>query len=841
MTLSGNRFIANWTSVVTLTSPTAYLSVDAIIPRDGCHNFGAGGPMPGAVIPVEPGDLKSGIASFPGISEPWQMSSVASVIAFGGNSDFLGIGWQTRSFAKVTSTAIVSVNLADLGRPPPIVSYYFGQAGHACINGYAGALAKGFPCDTIFDGLHTPMIQLGSAARNMYSAWSTCYLDFGWDPPIALTAERSLETPTASTTQVTAVSDVSSPPRSSDASPSSTPRLNTATVTATRSSALVPTIVLETAAQSVPNVPSAFPTGAQTGAESSALLQPSTLTSSGGGATSYNGASSASSGADVASILASLLGGTTPASVEQESHSSRFHEPTTPQSQQSLISQTQQPVAVQALQSAATQMQQSPTKQEDQPALPKSSSQGSTLPQSQRLVTATTAPGGQDIATGLSSLGRVVIAGTTYEPGDTLVINGMPASAAQSDISDSTLPVDLTTVVGSQSIATAFFASGIFVIAGSTYRSGDTLVVNSASASVARSGVHSTFLPINPALPTSVSVAQSAVGGSTLPVDPAQPASPKVGSARPAISGQILSVASDGIVLGSSGEAQTTILFVEVTATVPAGATGISSMPTSVVQNGVHPNTFSFDPTFDLATAAEYKDCSVKIEHCEHVASYNWLSGADSTILVPGKPPAWTPLETPRQLTPDSGNYFKDPNAARFPTYPTSPAVRAIFTEQPHFPTQAVDIFACGRTMGNLLAFVRSDDFPFRLYVEVTGNMDFFVRKERSPAELIEGVLGYGHTFREAYTSWEPEVGGSASHQLMTYSLLAIPAAHFFDNWESDNVLGRFATLIRKIVDFARDTDGAKLEICRAQTDVLEIRKQAGHGYDTLPPQLKER
>ncbi|KAK5019378.1 hypothetical protein BJ546DRAFT_1064896 [Cryomyces antarcticus] len=286
-------------------------------------------------------------------------------------------------------------------------------------------------------------------------------------------------------------------------------------------------MVPETAAQSVPDVPSASPTGAQTGAESSALLQPSTLTTSGGEATSNNGAISASSGADVASILVSLLGGTAPASVEQEPDSSRSHEPTTSQSQQSIKSQMQQPTASQAPQSAATQLQQRPMSQEDQPALPKSSSQGSTMLQFQRLVTATTALGGQGIATGSSNLGGVVIAGTTYEPRDMLVINGMSASAAQSDISSSTLPADPTPVVGGQSIATGFFASGVFVIAGTTYRSGDTLVIDSTPASVARSGVRSTFLPINLPLPTSQSVAPSAVGGSTLPVNPAWPASPK--------------------------------------------------------------------------------------------------------------------------------------------------------------------------------------------------------------------------------------------------------------------------------------------------------------------------
>lgn len=67
--------------------------------------------------------------------------------------------------------------------------------------------------------------------------------------------------------------------------------------------------------------------------------------------------------------------------------------------------------------------------------------------------------------------------------------------------------------------------------------------------------------------------------------------------------------------------------------------------------------------------------------------------------------------------------------------------------------------------MGNLLRFARSDPKPFRFNVEVIGNTVFFVRRENDPRETIEGVRGYGHTFPEAYTTWEKEVQGSESHQ----------------------------------------------------------------------------
>ena len=67
--------------------------------------------------------------------------------------------------------------------------------------------------------------------------------------------------------------------------------------------------------------------------------------------------------------------------------------------------------------------------------------------------------------------------------------------------------------------------------------------------------------------------------------------------------------------------------------------------------------------------------------------------------------------------------------------------------------------------MGNLIRFANSNERTFRFYIEVVGNTVFLVRKENSPTEPIEGVRGYGHTFPEAYTSWEADVKNSVSHQ----------------------------------------------------------------------------
>jgi hypothetical protein len=130
-----------------------------------------------------------------------------------------------------------------------------------------------------------------------------------------------------------------------------------------------------------------------------------------------------------------------------------------------------------------------------------------------------------------------------------------------------------------------------------------------------------------------------------------------------------------------------------------------------------------------------------------------------------GKPPAWTPPNTTTKLKADDGNYFLDPNAASYPAHPIQPAVQAIFTSQPDYPVSTVDVFACSNALGNLLRFVRKVDKPFRMLVEAVGDTVFFVRRERSPTELIPNVIGFGHTFPEAYTTWEAGIGRSESHQ----------------------------------------------------------------------------
>jgi hypothetical protein len=272
--------------------------------------------------------------------------------------------------------------------------------------------------------------------------------------------------------------------------------------------------------------------------------------------------------------------------------------------------------------------------------------------------------------------------------------------------------------------------------------------------------------------------------------------------------------------------------------------------------------------------------------------------------------------------------------------------------------------------MGNLLRFVRKVDKPFRFLAEVVGNTVFFTRRENSPTELIPDVRGYGHTFPEAYTTWDADVKGSESHQRIiqytfgglkclvrfegdgyhrdliskdeqqkshnpgksvencedtdpglseafAFSLSSgnqqnsltvpdkgltikfggqrIPQSAIFDlktrsikkvdqdilsdelprlwiaqipnfvlayhtygaftdirtrnvrreveDWEAENenILHELCMLIRKIITILESRSDRKLEVRRVETEVLELREQAGENSSALPPEIESR
>jgi hypothetical protein len=68
---------------------------------------------------------------------------------------------------------------------------------------------------------------------------------------------------------------------------------------------------------------------------------------------------------------------------------------------------------------------------------------------------------------------------------------------------------------------------------------------------------------------------------------------------------------------------------------------------------------------------------------------------------------------------------------------------------------------------------VQQSDKNFRFQAEKVGNTLFLMRMENGgPMEIIDDIVGYGHAFPKAYTTWDAGCEGSESHQrLITYNL----------------------------------------------------------------------
>jgi hypothetical protein len=180
-------------------------------------------------------------------------------------------------------------------------------------------------------------------------------------------------------------------------------------------------------------------------------------------------------------------------------------------------------------------------------------------------------------------------------------------------------------------------------------------------------------------------------------------------------------------------------------------------------------------------------------------------------------------------LNEDSGEYFRDPNAAKYPDSPMAPVVHAILAEAPEFNTTGVDLFACGSTLGSLLRFARGVDKAFRFNVEMIGRTVFFIRKENDPKEVIQDVRGFGHTFPEAYTTWEEDAKGSDTHQrIVQYNFGGLRCLVRF---ESDGY----------IKDSSMSTGSSSAKMPASEDDVLQAFQGTAITRPTETPSSKDK
>ncbi|KEY66029.1 hypothetical protein S7711_06937 [Stachybotrys chartarum IBT 7711] len=179
----------------------------------------------------------------------------------------------------------------------------------------------------------------------------------------------------------------------------------------------------------------------------------------------------------------------------------------------------------------------------------------------------------------------------------------------------------------------------------------------------------------------------------------------------------------------------------------------------------------------DSETLETYEDLEgkgpVRITDVALVASYNWADKKQPEILVPGKPPRWTPQSSVKLREDDPyRKYYLDINLASYPKHALEAVAEAVMTMDPSIPK--IQLYACASTMNNLLQFCKGEsDRKFRMFVERMGDTVHLIRRQNSPLELLPGeIYGCGHTFPEAYTTWDTDVKQCKSHQrIIRYKL----------------------------------------------------------------------
>ncbi|KAJ5586715.1 geranylgeranyl pyrophosphate synthetase [Penicillium hispanicum] len=168
---------------------------------------------------------------------------------------------------------------------------------------------------------------------------------------------------------------------------------------------------------------------------------------------------------------------------------------------------------------------------------------------------------------------------------------------------------------------------------------------------------------------------------------------------------------------------------------------------------------------------------SVSITEVNHLASYNWIETSTPTIAVPGSPARWSAPKGPRRVKKDSGLVYIAQNAARYPESPLEPLFRALYTENPSFDIQSIDLVTDRNNIRKLLSFVtpglaRDSLEPFTIQVEVANNTVIFCRDETATYDIIGpgDFRGFGREFEKAYTVHELK-NSTGHHRVISYSL----------------------------------------------------------------------
>lgn len=137
--------------------------------------------------------------------------------------------------------------------------------------------------------------------------------------------------------------------------------------------------------------------------------------------------------------------------------------------------------------------------------------------------------------------------------------------------------------------------------------------------------------------------------------------------------------------------------------------------------------------------------------------------------MLSGLAARWTPPSLPAWLNPDTGIYYIDQNAYRWPTSPLEPAFRALFTLHPTFDLNSIDFVTDRNNLRKLFRFACGNPqfiHDFKFYIEVINKTVLVTRWEKRAANFVgRGEFrGFGHSFEKEFTKYTKGLEGTTGH-----------------------------------------------------------------------------
>ena len=184
-----------------------------------------------------------------------------------------------------------------------------------------------------------------------------------------------------------------------------------------------------------------------------------------------------------------------------------------------------------------------------------------------------------------------------------------------------------------------------------------------------------------------------------------------------------------------------------------------------------------------------------KITDVEHVASYNWFSASEPTIMVPGMPAKWSVKRDGTIVPPDTESEHRDNYYARFAKSPMEPLIQSVLTLRPDYDFSSMDIITDRSPMALLLGYVlRGKSRPshlkeFALGIRVIKNTAVLFRLEdKAQLAASQSQLSFWRNFEKAALTYRTgiEAASQGHHRITQYrfgdlKILMRNAVHGYD------------------------------------------------------------